>query len=95
MGIQYKVNGTWVFYSKYSGMGYEEIKQEVNDYGKVIYHRRITQLGRELKAMTNEEYRIIVKLLPSEMLHDEVARRGNLQKRMINDIRTALSIKET
>lgn len=34
-------------YSKYSDQGYEEIKQEVLDTGKVIYHRKITQLGRE------------------------------------------------
>lgn len=45
--IQYSVNGTWVMYSKYSDLGYEEIKQEVLDSGKVIYHRRITQIGRE------------------------------------------------
>lgn len=45
--IQYQVNGTWVMYSKYSNLGYEEIKQEVLDSGRVIYHRRITQLGRE------------------------------------------------
>lgn len=45
--IQYKVNNTWVMYSDYSDLGYEEIKQEVLDSGKVIYHRRITQLGRE------------------------------------------------
>ncbi len=45
--IQYSVNGTWVMYSKYSDLGYEEIKQEVLDSGKVIYHRRITQMGRE------------------------------------------------
>ena len=45
--IQYKVNGTWVFYSKYSNLGYEEIKQEVLDSGRVVYHRKITQLGRE------------------------------------------------
>lgn len=45
--IQYQVNGTWVMYSQYSNLGYEEIKQEVLDNGKVIYHRRITQLGRE------------------------------------------------
>lgn len=45
--IQYQVNGTWVMYSKYSVLGYEEIKQEVLDSGRVIYHRRITQLGRE------------------------------------------------
>ena len=45
--IQYQVNGTWVFYSQYSDFGYEEIKQEILDSGKVIYHRRITQMGRE------------------------------------------------
>ena len=27
--IQYQVNGTWVMYSQYSDLGYEEIKQEV------------------------------------------------------------------
>lgn len=45
--IQYKVNGTWVMYSDYSNCGYEEIKQEVLDSGHVIYHRKITQLGRK------------------------------------------------
>ena len=45
--IQYQVNGTWVMYSEYSDHGYEEIKQEVLDSGRVIYHRRITQMGRE------------------------------------------------
>lgn len=45
--VQYQVNGTWVMYSKYSDMGYEIIKQEVLDSGQVIYHRRITQMGRE------------------------------------------------
>ena len=45
--IQYQVNGTWVMYSRYSNQGYEEIKQEVLDSGRVIYHRRITQMGRE------------------------------------------------
>lgn len=45
--IQYHINGTWVMYSKYSNLGYEEIKREVLDNGRVIYHRRITQLGRE------------------------------------------------
>lgn len=45
--VQYKVNGTWVLYSGYSNQGYEDIKQEVLDSGKVVYHRRITQLGRE------------------------------------------------
>lgn len=45
--IQYKQNGTWVLYSDYANKGYVEIKQEVLDNGKVIYHRRWTQLGRE------------------------------------------------
>lgn len=45
--IQYQVNGTWVMYSRYNDQGYEEIKQEVLDSGRVIYHRRITQMGRE------------------------------------------------
>lgn len=45
--IQFQQNGTWVFYSKYADKGYVEIKQEVLDNGKVIYHRRFTQLGRE------------------------------------------------
>lgn len=44
--IQYKINGTWVMYSDYSNCGYEEIKQDVLDSGRVIYHRKITQLGR-------------------------------------------------
>lgn len=45
--IQYKSNGTWVMYSDYSDLGYESIKQETLDSGRVIYHRRITQLGRK------------------------------------------------
>lgn len=45
--IQYKSNDTWVTYSEYSGKGYFDIKQEVLDNGRVIYHRRITQYGRD------------------------------------------------
>ena len=45
--IQYSINGTWVMYSNYSNLGYEDIKQEILDSGKVVYHRKITQLGRE------------------------------------------------
>jgi anti-repressor protein len=45
--IQYYQNGTWVLFSKYADKGYVEIKQEVLDNGKVIYHRRFTQRGRE------------------------------------------------
>ena len=44
--IQFKQNGTWVFYSQYADKGYTEIKQEVLDNGKVIYHRKFTQIGR-------------------------------------------------
>lgn len=44
--IQYKQNGTYVLYSQHSGHGYDQIKQEVLDSGKVVYHRRWTQLGR-------------------------------------------------
>ncbi len=55
--IQYQVNNTWIFYSRYSDLGYEEIKQEILDSGKVIYHRRITQIGREF----------ILNLLQSEV----------------------------
>jgi prophage antirepressor-like protein len=45
--VQFKQNETWVLYSDYANRGYTEIKQEVLDSGKVIYHRRWTQLGRE------------------------------------------------
>lgn len=47
MRVQYKSNDTYVLYSKYATLGYFDIKQEVLDNGKVIYHRKITQLGRE------------------------------------------------
>ncbi len=36
MKIQFKQNGTWVLYSKYSSCGYEEIKQEVLDSGHCL-----------------------------------------------------------
>jgi anti-repressor protein len=45
--IQYYQNGTWVLFSKYADKGYVEIKQDVLDNGKVIYHRKFTQRGRE------------------------------------------------
>ena len=50
--IQYQVNGTWVFYSQYSDLGYEEIKQEILDSGKVIYPilGRIPPLLSEVKV---------------------------------------------
>lgn len=46
-GIQFKQNETWLLYSKYADCGYVDIKQEVLDSGRVVYHRRFTQLGRE------------------------------------------------
>lgn len=57
--IQYKQNETWVLYSKYADNGYVNIKQEVLDNGKVIYHRKFTQLGREflLKLYGIDEYK--------------------------------------
>jgi anti-repressor protein len=45
--IQFNQSGTWVLYSKYSNLGYVDIKQEILDNGKIIYHRRWTQTGRE------------------------------------------------
>ena len=45
--IQFKQNKTWCLYSQYANLGYVDIKQEVLDNGKVIYHRRWTQIGRE------------------------------------------------
>lgn len=47
MKVQFKTNNTWVLYSKYSNLGYEEIKQEILDNGRVVYHRKITQSGRD------------------------------------------------
>lgn len=45
--IQYKSGNTWVMYSHYSNKGYVDIKQETLDNGKVVYHRKFTQMGRE------------------------------------------------
>jgi len=61
--IQFKQNGTWVLYSDYANKGYVEIKQEVLDNGKVIYHRRWTQLGREF----------LLKLYNNKLVEEEVA----------------------
>ena len=56
-GIQFKSGGTWVLYSKYANLGYEEIKQEVLDNGRVIYHRKFTQIGRKfiLNLLKNQK----------------------------------------
>lgn len=45
--VQFKQNDTWVLYSNYADLGYVDIKQEVLDNGKIIYHRRWTGIGRE------------------------------------------------
>lgn len=47
MKVQFKQGGTWVLYSKYADQGYVDIKQDVLDNGKIIYHRKWTQIGRE------------------------------------------------
>lgn len=47
MSVQYKVNNTWVLSAKYSNLGYESIKQNVLDNGKVVYDRKFTQEGRD------------------------------------------------
>ena len=56
-GIQFKSGSTWVLYSKYANLGYEEIKQEVLDNGRVIYHRKFTQIGRKfiLNLLKNQK----------------------------------------
>nr|DAN25912.1 MAG TPA: repressor domain protein [Caudoviricetes sp.] len=45
--VQYKVNGTWVPCSGYSDRAWFEIKQEELDNGHIIYHRKITGIGRD------------------------------------------------
>lgn len=44
--IQYKRNGTWIPYSKYSELGLVEIKQGIADNGHTYYNTRWTQQGR-------------------------------------------------
>lgn len=44
--IQFKQNGTWVLYSKYSDLGYTDIKQSVLDNGRIVYDRHWTNDGR-------------------------------------------------
>lgn len=46
-GIQYKINNTWVPYTDYASLAWFEIKQETLDNGKIIYHRKITGIGRK------------------------------------------------
>jgi len=46
-GIQYKVNSTWVLTAMYSNEGFESIKQEELENGKIIYNRHWTGKGRD------------------------------------------------
>lgn len=58
LNIQYKVNNSWLLYSKYSDKGYISIKQEIIRHGSkcspVVYNSKWTQKGREfiLKLLT-------------------------------------------
>ena len=45
--IQYFVNGTWVLAADLSDKGYESIKQQELDNGKIIYNRHWTGKGRD------------------------------------------------
>lgn len=54
--IQFKQNGTWIPYADYAQQGWFEIKQEVLDNGHIIYHRRITGLGRKAFNKMFQEY---------------------------------------
>ena len=45
--VQYKVNETWVPCARFSELAWFEIKQEELDSGHIVYHRKITGLGRE------------------------------------------------
>ena len=47
LGVQYKGNQTWGPYTKYATLGWFDIKQEVADNGHIIYHRKITGIGRQ------------------------------------------------
>lgn len=59
LNIQYKVNNSWLLYSKYSDKGYISIKQEIIRHGSkcspIVYNSKWTQKGREfiLKLLTN------------------------------------------
>ena len=45
--IQYRRNNTWILYAKYSDCGYESIKQQELDNGRIIYNRHWTGKGRD------------------------------------------------
>ena len=45
--VYHQVEGVWVMYSRYEKFGYEITKEKILKEGRVIYYRRITQLGRD------------------------------------------------
>jgi prophage antirepressor-like protein len=47
LGIQYKVNNTWVLSAKYADKGYTQTKQSLKADGQPLYYTRWTQKGRE------------------------------------------------
>ena len=47
MEVQFKQNGTWLLYAKYTDLGYTSVKQTVLDNGRIIYDRRWTGAGRD------------------------------------------------
>ena len=58
LGIQYKVNGTWVLSAKYANKGYIKQKQGFKADGLPIYYPRWTQKGREflLELFSNQDF---------------------------------------
>jgi len=47
LSVQFKLNGTWTLYSKYSDLGYTSTKEEELENGTIIYNRHWTGEGRE------------------------------------------------
>jgi hypothetical protein len=47
MEVHYQRNGTWVLHSRYSGKGYEALKQEELKNGCIVYYRHWTGKGRD------------------------------------------------
>ena len=52
-----------------------------------------TELADRIKAMTPEEKQLAVRLFPSDILIDEVARRNLETERMVSTIRDLVKVK--
>lgn len=52
-----------------------------------------TELADRIKAMTLEEKQLAVRLFPSDILIDEVARRSLETERMVSTIRDLVKVK--